>query len=384
MNDDVKLVRKRPSTQEVKKEEDDNKKGLFFILFHRKNGKSLFLLLLLLLGSAIMLGTATFAWFTANYTVSVSKLDVTVASGAGIQISVDAINWKSIVTSTELLGAKDTYANAVNQVPTVTNDGTQLSPVSTTNTISTVTGYLNDGETTKSFKGLNMFLGAVGTNEDGDYILTASKESDKNGSGGNYLAFDIFVKSDFSAAKTLYFTGNTGVTGYTADGLTDTNIEYASRIAIINEGNAVTSTAVSALQALDTGSAVTFIEPNYDVHTLTGVAHGYSVYGITTEEGPGLDRLAYKGVKAAIADTDDVVWSETDATANAAFFDSVSIDKEISSTNTDQIEFMTLQPGVTKLRVYAWIEGQDIDCENSASGGSILFTLGFTVEEPEP
>ena len=36
---------------------------------------------------------------------------------------------------------------------------------------------------------------------------------------------------------------------------------------------------------------------------------------------------------------------------------------------------MQLQPGITKVRIYMWVEGQDVDCENNASGGSLTFSL---------
>lgn len=44
------------------------------------------------------------------------------------------------------------------------------------------------------------------------------------------------------------------------------------------------------------------------------------------------------------------------------------------------IKMMTgiLYPGEGKIRVYMWVEGQDVDCENSASGATINFDLQFT------
>ena len=45
--------------------------------------------------------------------------------------------------------------------------------------------------------------------------------------------------------------------------------------------------------------------------------------------------------------------------------------------NADAKELFTLEKGVTKVRVYMWVEGQDVDCENNASGGQISFTLQF-------
>lgn len=39
---------------------------------------------------------------------------------------------------------------------------------------------------------------------------------------------------------------------------------------------------------------------------------------------------------------------------------------------------MVLKAGITKVRIYMWVEGQDVDCENNASGGDISFNLQFS------
>ena len=36
---------------------------------------------------------------------------------------------------------------------------------------------------------------------------------------------------------------------------------------------------------------------------------------------------------------------------------------------------------IVKLRIYFWIEGQDIDCENHASGGDITLKLQFSLND---
>ena len=36
---------------------------------------------------------------------------------------------------------------------------------------------------------------------------------------------------------------------------------------------------------------------------------------------------------------------------------------------------MTLPQGVTKIRVYLWVEGNDVDCENNASGSNITYNI---------
>ena len=37
-----------------------------------------------------------------------------------------------------------------------------------------------------------------------------------------------------------------------------------------------------------------------------------------------------------------------------------------------------LKAGVTKVRIYMWVEGQDVDCEDNASGGAVAYNLQFS------
>ena len=57
-----------------------------------------------------------------------------------------------------------------------------------------------------------------------------------------------------------------------------------------------------------------------------------------------------------------------------------NVDVDISSVNgfTNNIEAFNLRSGISKYRIYMWIEGQDVDCENNASFGNMAFNLQFT------
>lgn len=331
-----------------------------------KKKKRLFLLLLLLLVTGIMLGTATYAWFTANKTVSVNDIQVNVAAQNGIQISVDGTNWKSIVQTADLLGATSTYSAAVNQIPSSANS---LAPVSTIGNIDA------DGR-------MEMYLGDVKSNATtGDYIITATKEEEVAGATqGSFIAFDIFLKVDSNTQ--IYFTPNTRVVATDAN---DTGIKNATRMAFVILGNTTTGDTLAHIQALNAGtSAVKYIyEPNYDVHTAAAVNHAYDTYGITTTT-TGASLLPYSGVKAPIAEAnaipEKVAGSTTHATAYSSYFGAVTVDySTVAGFNTNFSGF-TLSTGITKVRVYMWIEGQDVDCENSASGGNITYGLQMTTE----
>ena len=60
--------------------------------------KSAIVLLLLI---ALLLITSSYAWFTANQTVTVSTLQVNVKASNGLQISADAQNWKTVLEKTD-------------------------------------------------------------------------------------------------------------------------------------------------------------------------------------------------------------------------------------------------------------------------------------------
>ena len=49
----------------------------------------------------------------------------------------------------------------------------------------------------------------------------------------------------------------------------------------------------------------------------------------------------------------------------------------------DQTWF-SLNAGITKVRFYLWIEGQDVDCENNASGDAISFNMNFVLQDNNP
>ena len=332
--------------------------------YKRRSRKSLLLLSLLVTGT--MLGGTTYAWFTSNKTVSVSEITVNVAAKNGIQISVDGTNWKSIISTTDIANANKTYAGAVNQIPSEANS---IQPVSTVGTIIDG-GYMQ------------MFVGDVPSNDDGDYILTSNASVETNGTSGDFIAFDLFLKSD--KPVDLDMTGSSGVK---ANG-NDTGIKNASRIAFVVEGSAASDASVEDIQALalTAGSTegVYFWEPNYNVHNGTGIANARDTYGLVITEDEE-DAVAYDGVKAAISADENILLGVANKTNYPEKFDTVSIDYLTKDTfaGEDTIQVFSLPAGITKVRVYMWIEGQDVDCENNASGGNIDYSLQFTIHENE-
>ncbi len=344
--------------------------------------------LLLLLLAAVLLISSTYAWFIANNQVQVSTLQVEVKAVEGIQISEDAISWDASIDKTDLSTAQDLYTAVVNQLPIV------MKPVSTAADATQIAG----GK-------LPMFLGDVQTKNDAAgnpyNVLTATAQTEQHmlgetGEEPNYfIAFDMFLKYDGAdATKSIYAQGGSGVTFAATEGDNTTKyLERAARIAFIKQGTVSSGAGAAAAQGLsynttEDGTKGFYLwEPNCDQHTDTAKTTAQGHYGlnpasITTAAVP------YSGIKAAITNANDVkvdapntkYWTEA---SYADYFKNAPTSRittvEGFTTNT---KLFDITPGITKIRVYMWVEGQDIDCINEASGTNIKFDLKLSTQAP--
>ena len=304
--------------------------------------------------SSFLLMTTTFAWFSANRMVSIDSLNVHVQTDGGLEVSTNAIDWKQVVTVQDIMSAREKYAGSVNQLPY------QMNPVSSG-------GNISDGK-------LELFVGNA-TNSVDDFILVADRsietESFGEDSEGNFIAFDVFFR--VTSSKELYLDGSSKVE-YTGEA--NPGIENATRIAFITEGSSADNPNVS--QGLNNGLSSIIWEPNYDVHTEYGVSHARDVYGLTTSIS-GASRLSYDGVVAVVPSDLNIPISSANASTYPGLFKNVNIGIETSKNGGTNQKIADLLPSVTKMRIYMWIEGQDVDCEDNASYGDITFDLKFTV-----
>ena len=309
--------------------------------------------ILVLLLIAILLIASTYAWFTANTKVTISSLDVHVDAQNGIQISADGTTWKTVLQNEDILPANVTakYAGNVNQIPT------NMEPVSTT-------GNVNEGK-------MDMFYGTVAADATGTWKLTATKETDKQGTEGKYIAFDMFLKIDQD--KTLTLTENSNVVFNSKLQEKTTGLENEARVAFVELGHVDTGTDLKTIQGLKAGTTTYIWEPNYDVHTKDGKQAAFDTYGITTTETGG-SIIPYNGIKAAIDAGNAQLLNSNDTNYFAPVTPTYSTKQAREDT-----EVFALKAGITKFRVYMWIEGQDVDCENNASGSDISFNVQFSI-----
>ena len=324
----------------------------------RKKSKKIFIAILMILFTGVILTASTYAWFTANKTVTVSEIDVNVTTSEGLQISTDASTWKTVISNDDITGV--TYSGNTNQLPKET---ATIKPTSTIGEIDGATGFMK------------MFVGTVESNDSGNYILTAEQSIEtKSTTTGDFVVFDLFFQTN--AAATIYLTSSSSVKA----SKTATGIQNAARVGFVVQGHAAAGTDAATIRALKndgTGNVKAVIwEPNFDVHTAAAVKHASDVYGLTTSQTGG-SKLAYKGVKAAISDSVNIPLNST----NATYFGDITpnIYSPVAGIPTDKYErVFDLEAGVTKVRIYMWVEGQDVDCEDNASGGAVAYNLQFS------
>lgn len=191
--------------------------------------------------------------------------------------------------------------------------------------------------------------------ETGNAVTLTSVEDDAN----NYVAFDLYFYS--ATEQTIVFNEGTQVIAKNVDTpgseASDKGLKSSVRVGFLVQGNDPTSTPATA-KALATGTTATqtIWEPNADIHT---------EYATNMSGATGV--MAYMGGKAAA--TDPV------AMTNTTNFETITAGTHNLKTSTEATKFpagtiFSFQPGITKVRVYIWLEGQDVDNEDTASLGT--------------
>ena len=317
---------------------------------------------LILLLLVVFLIIATYAWFTANKLVKVNSLDVTVQASEGFQISLDGINWKSVIQAPDIIGSlvNTTYAANVNHVPG------EMVPVSTATLTDALTGFMD------------MFLGGVTTDDvTGEYVISASKIDEQAGTAGGFIAFDLFFKTNNDIYLALETEANVKDIG--AGTRANKGMENAARIAFVNQGyissdtldpNYIANPTAGQIQglkqvAVQDGSNVKIWEPNYKSHTDLAKTEVFNMFGILTSDTVWSDRIAYDGVYDEIDALSPVLLIENNETDQPNYFQGIPSTRFVTTEKTRIASTQTgiiLKAGITKIRIYMWLEGQDYDC----------------------
>ena len=389
----------------------------------KKNNRRKKNLVLLCAFTAIILTVSTYAWFIGMRTVNVSAFEVNIASTKSLLLSIDGENWTDTLT---INGDNyNTSAYAGN-----TNSWEKLIPVSTI------------GDMDKTSSRMKLYEKSSMTTTPGGYRLMAFPVQNTGAKEvKGYVAFDLFIKNftgskyyiemDQNNEEAVYLTTNSKV-GVAAAGVAGTGIENSVRVAFAQIGRVIgTSTDKTLITGInctgnsdtetDENKAVTGIcrnatiwEPNDLAHVKNAISWYETSCKTRKAEGNDVTKIDSYNADTACSGVVDGQYAPTYAVAkeikaedNVDVYDGAKYNTYTKSTDgetplikefdyftdseknlkgVDRPEFMSLAPNsITKVRVYIYIEGQDIDNYDFASIGKMIsVNFGFTKERMEP
>ncbi len=361
----------------------------------------------------IILIVSTYAWFIGMKVVNVSSFDVSIAAIDSLLLSLDGKNWETTVTINEENHKTVSYDGNTNSW-----GGKGLVPVSSVGKIDTGSSRLimyEKGSFTASPGGYRVMAARVQN--------TGAKEVD------GYVAFDLFIKNKSGHAyykelnpkneEAIYLDPESEVK-VAEDGEIKAGIENSVRVAFAQIGRVIAvEDDVDVITGITCKSNddVTGIcadrdaqiwEPNDTKH----VTNAISWYTTSCRKRIGSDITNPASFSGPCKTIKDGVYYPTYAVSGVIDYkDQVDVydgkeyngyTKSISSsyqkgklykvdyfTDTDKFnegvdrpDFITLAPNsITKVRIYIYIEGQDIDNYDFASlGRKISVSFGFTKE----
>ena len=391
--------------------------------------RKLFLLFVVIFITSVVLVVETYAWFVGITTVNVSSFDVTVTSAQGLELSLNGKYWASGDTTITL-----NSANILSTNPTTASHGYNgsgntwptngLKPLSSSGRLNTSTGRLQLFEKTS----LSATVGG--------YRLVAKQVDNSVTEQDGYIAFDLFIrngKEDYYSPDNYSVTGGENIyltknSSSTYNGTTNHGVANSVRVGFFALAGTKTTTAtdnttVSALQGLSCSTTTSgndkricpsnfdskglswhIWEPNHNVHTtasrtyfnnickqrdeetgeylsstctgFTSNTSEFNTYTILNEVSASQDVDIFDG-RNGYSYNIGSTWNNSDALFPTPIY-------TIPSTYTSNNQLIKLAGNsITKIRVYIWLEGQDVDNYDVIAGDTVKINFGFTKDRFE-
>jgi len=381
---------------------------------HRRRVRNLFFGFAFL---AIFMAAATYAWFMGMQQVNVSLFEIEIAGTDSLALSLDGEVWDNVVTIN-----KDNFNDVSYTNNTNTWGGKGLIPVSSVGKMDTLASrmQLYEKQSFTATAGGYRVLASLMDNH------TDPTDSEPDG----YVAFDLFIRNYSGRAyinelnsldeEAVYLTVDSAAV-VSAAGVANTGIENSIRIAFAQIGRVHGETTNPATITGITCNPDTSGDPIY-ANGITGICRDASIwepndtkhvagaigwYEASCRERTGAVISApgtYSGsptfdcgtvtdgnyyptyaVNGAIASSDNVDvydgaeyngYIATTKLTKFPYFTDTAKDK----VDLERLEVFTLAPNsITKVRVYIYLEGQDIDnYDFAAIGKAISINFGFT------
>ena len=363
--------------------------------------------------TAIVLSVSTYAWFIGMQTVNVNSFDVKIAATNSLLLSLNGEDWSTEVDISESTLNNVSYAGHTNNW-----GGPGLIPMSSVGNMDATVSRMKlfEKASLATTKGGWRLLASRVANYTGTYYTTNAIEQD------GYVVFDLFVRNfsgnqyiadlDLLDEEDIYLTTDSTVK-VSAAGVANTGIENSVRVAftqigrvsgVVTDPDVITGITCSS----DATNGVTGIcrnaqiwEPNDTAHVNNAISW-YTTSCLKRTGSVVTNDSSYSGNCYAVengksyptyAVTDDIAHDDNIDIYDGASYNSYTKSSLLYSypyftdtmknlTGTNRPTFMKLAPNsITKLRIYIYLEGQDVDNYDYASiGKQITVNFGFTKE----
>ena len=290
----------------------------------------------MLLVSAIVLTSSTFAWFSMAKRVEVENMKLNITSPDGVQISANTEAFTTMLTMADFVDEEATtrwkaYTGHTNHFPEL------LRPSSSNMALANSLPKFFEGSVSDSG------------------VLSLAQVQDTT---GGYVVFDLFVK--VGKNETVWWNETT----VTCED--NPEVETAMRVALLNCGTvsekAGVDEIITKLPANTQNNRVVMYEIDSTNHT---AASGY---------GAG-DVVPSSYIHSASTNA-QMPAGKYYTTTGAGVFQGTTVTENNASTNA----YFNAAAGINRIRVYLWMEGNDVDCANDVAGATIDFNLVLTLK----
>ena len=335
---------------------------------------------------------STYAWFSTQRNVSITNLNGTVEVAEGLEISLDAQNWSNGLVLGDEEGQldiiEDAYEGNHNIKPT------EMLPVSTL-------GLVGSNRTD-----LLMLRGTLNNSIQLNNIQQMDeKETNPDVTTyPGYFAFDVFLKNssrqdDIDDVLQLNYDSSLEImeTDKSATGLQNTARVAFAKYTGTSDTMADQATILKETAGVGVGSSPVYIsdvaiwEPNSNDHVeyvvqnnnkITGAGSGFNA---TTQ----MDTYALTDSSLSQSIADIYKWDgserllqkqnvlQTTKTSTEDYSIAEGVQNLVSTTD-GTTDFGITPNKISRIRIYLWLEGQDVDCINYAShGGGVKVNIGL-------
>lgn len=319
----------------------------------------------IILLAGVLLIFSSYAWFSHNLIVKIKTFRMVVSRNSGLEISFDGINF-----GRELEISADTLIDEL--VKTYPNNTSQwsdmgLRPVS------------SNGITNHNSRYFNIFFSGNGVQydsidlEDG-YIYTEVAAEDERRRYNSFIAFDLFFKNDTGSPvdDNVYLTEDSQITIEETADEEMVGLLNSIRVGFVKVGTVPLDASVNEIQNMSCNNNCYSLiyEPYSTSHTNLSIERA-SKYGVNLVDGEYFDTYAFQRPGGPIYVENTVSGSPN---LDLTYF---QLQETMTENESDQPLF-TVPNGITKTRIYLWVEGQDIDSlETDSSGADLEVSIGF-------